>query len=77
MAVPFKVRIGDLLPEFPADTFIVLAALQAAGTVPTRALESVADHLHHFFIFIQSDSHRDHFLPTSLYLLLPFCQESP
>ena len=34
MAIAFKIRVGHLLAELLADTFVFFRPLQAAGTVP-------------------------------------------
>ena len=52
MAVSMEVRIGHLCPKFLANTLVILTALQAAGTVPSGALQTLFDGLHHFLIFI-------------------------
>ena len=62
MTVAFEVRIGDLLPEFLADTLIVLGAFQTAGTVAAGALETVTNGLDHFLILIQTNCHSDQLL---------------
>ena len=63
MTIPCKLGILDLLPEFLADTLIVFAPLQSAGTIASGPLQSVPNHLNHFLIFIESDSHRNTSLP--------------
>ena len=50
-------RVGDLLPEFLADTFILLAALHTAGTIAAGFLQSLTDNFYHFLIFIQPYRH--------------------
>ena len=62
VAIAFKVRVRDLLTEFLTDTFIFLRPLQAAGAVSASALEPLLNGGNHFFIFIQSDGHMQHFL---------------
>ena len=57
MAVTLEIGIGDLLPEFLADALVLLRPFQAAGAVSAGALETVLDHLDHFLVVIQSDSH--------------------
>lgn len=63
MTIPCKLGIRDLLPEFLADTLIVFAPLQSAGTIASGPLQSVPNHLNHFLVFIESDSHRNTSLP--------------
>ena len=57
MAVTGKLRILDLIPEFLADAFVLLAPLQAAGTITAGAFQAVFDHLYDFFVLIQSNRH--------------------
>ena len=57
MAEACELRISDLLAEFLTDALVVLCPFQTAGTVTARTLQAVADHLDHFFIIIQSNSH--------------------
>ena len=52
MAIAFEVRIGDLLPEFLADTLIILGSFQAAGTVSAGTFQTFTDGLYHFLVFI-------------------------
>ena len=59
MAVPFVVRICDLLPKFLADALILLCPLQAAGAIASGAFQSIPDHLYHLFVFIEPNCHID------------------
>ena len=59
MTVALEVRIGDLLPEFFANTLIILCPFQAAGAITTGTLQSLFHHLHHFFILVESDCQND------------------
>ena len=63
MTVALKFGIRDLFTEFLADALIILIALQSARTVTAGTLQSFLDCLHHFLIFIQSDSHDTTSLP--------------
>ena len=56
MAVSGEVGILNLLAEFLTNALVLLCPFQTAGAVSTGALETLSDHLYHFFIFIQSDS---------------------
>ena len=57
MAESLKIRVFHLLPEFLADALILLGPLQAAGTVSASALQTLADHSHHFLVIVQSNCH--------------------
>ena len=57
MAKTREFRIRNLFTEFLTNALIVLGTFQTAGTVTARTLQAVADHLDHFFIIIQSNSH--------------------
>ena len=57
MAIALKIRIGDLIPEFLANALILFCALQAARTVSPGTLQAFLNGSHHFFVFIQSNSH--------------------
>ena len=62
MAVAFEVGISDLLPEFFANALVLLGTLQAARTVSAGAFKALFDGGNHFFIFVESDGHMQHFL---------------
>ena len=64
MTVALEVRIRDLLPELLADALIILAALQAAGTVTTGTLQPLFNGIHHFLIFIQPNCHTNTSFPV-------------
>ena len=67
MTVALEVRIGDLLPEFFANTLIILCPFQAAGAITTGAFQAVPHDLYHFLILIESEcSHHFTSLP-------PYC----
>ena len=57
MAETLKIGVFHLLPEFLADALVLLGPLQAAGTVSAGALQTLADHRHHFLVIIQTNSH--------------------
>ena len=57
MAVTFKHRICDLVPEFFADAFVFFGTFQPAGAIASGALQSLLDCLHHFPVFVQTNSH--------------------
>ena len=57
MAVTLEIRVRNLIPEFPADTPVLLRVLQTAGTVTTGSFQSVPDGLHHLLILIEPNSH--------------------
>ena len=57
MAKTLKIRVRDLLTEFLADALILLCPFQPAGAVASRSLQAIANHLHHFLIFIQPNRH--------------------
>ena len=57
MAVALELRISDLLAEFLANALILFRSFQPTGAVTTGTLETLADCIYHFLIFIQSDSH--------------------
>ena len=57
MTVTLEVGIGNLLPEFLADTLVLLASLQTAGTIATGPLQTVFYHLNHFLIFVKTYCH--------------------
>ena len=63
MAVATVVRVCNLLPEFLADTLVILTALQTAGAVSAGTLQPFLDRLYHFLIFVQSNSHNFTSLP--------------
>ena len=63
MTIAFELRIRDLLTKFLADALIFFRALQTAGAITAGTLQSFLDCLHHFLIFIQSDSHDTTSLP--------------
>ena len=57
MAVTFKIRICDLLPEFLADALILFRTLKSAGAVTAGALQAFLDGGNHFFVFVEPNSH--------------------
>ena len=57
MAETLEIGVLHLLPEFPADALVLLGPLQAAGTVSAGALQTLADHGHHFLVIVQPNSH--------------------
>ena len=57
MAVAGEIGVGHLLPEFRADTFIILGALQTAGAVAAGTLQAVTHGLHHFLVFVEPNRH--------------------
>lgn len=57
VAVPFKIRIGNLLLELLAHTFEILTSGEPAGTVSSRALKPLPDSFDYFFIFIEFNFH--------------------
>ena len=57
MTVTRKIRVSDLLTEFLTNAFIFLRALQTAGAIAAGSLQAIADHLNHFLIIVQSNSH--------------------
>jgi hypothetical protein len=57
VAVAFKVRIGDLLPEFLTDTAILLGMLEPTGTVAPGALQALPDGFYQFRVRVESNSH--------------------
>ena len=57
MAVAFKGRIGDLLPEFLTDAAIFLGMLEPAGTVAPGALQAFPDGFYQFRVRVESNSH--------------------
>ena len=63
MAVTFVLRIGYLIPEFLANTFVFLCPFQAARTISTCSFQSFTDGLHHLGILIQFYCHRLTSLP--------------
>lgn len=63
MTVTAKRGVRDLLPEFLADALIIFGPFQPAGAKTTGPLQSVPNHLNHFLVFIESDSHRNTSLP--------------
>ena len=57
MTITLVVWIGNLLPEFLADAFILFRPLQTAGAISPCTLQAIPNGLHHFFIFIQTNCH--------------------
>ena len=57
MAETLKIGIFHLLTEFLADALVLLRPLQAAGAVSAGALQTLADHGHHFLVIVQSNCH--------------------
>ena len=57
MAETLKIGVFHLLPEFLADTLVLLGPLQAAGAVSAGALQTLPDHGHHFLVIVQSNCH--------------------
>lgn len=57
MAKPLEIRVGYLIAEFLAHTFIFLGLLQPARTVTALFYKPFAYGSHHFFIRIQSYLH--------------------
>ena len=69
VAVAFEVGIGNLAPEFLTHTDVLICFLQAARTVAILLLQSFADHIHDFLVFVKDNSHN---APRSL-LFSPVC----
>ena len=61
-----EVRISHLLPEFLADTLILLGALHTAGAIAAGPFQTLFDGLHHLLILIESNGHKFSFLYASL-----------
>ena len=57
MAETLKIGVFHLLPEFIAETLVLLGPLQAAVAVSAGALQTLADHSHHFLVIVQSNCH--------------------
>ena len=57
VAVAFEIRIFDLFPEFPADAFVVLTALQPARTISAGTNQPLLHGIYDILIFIESDFH--------------------
>ena len=57
VAVSFKIRILDLIPEFFAHAPVFFGPLQTAGAEPTGSFQSFTDGFHDFRILIQPYSH--------------------
>ena len=55
MTISLEIGIGDLLTEFLADTFIILGALEATGTIAALGFKALFDGLYYFFVFVKSD----------------------
>jgi len=54
MAVPFEIRVGNLLSEFLAHTLIVFRPFAAARAIPSRPFKSFPYRVDYIFIFVQS-----------------------
>ncbi len=65
MAVTLIFRVSNLLSKFLTNTFVLFCSLQSAGTIASCTLQSIPDHLYHFFIVIQPNCHKS----TSLLFL--------
>ena len=72
MAITLEIRVCHLLPELLTNALIFLCPLQAAGAIAAGALQAVPDGLHHFLIFIQTNSHSDLPFPGFLYDKTPY-----
>ena len=57
MAKPFKVGVGDLLPELLAHTFELRAFAHAAGAVAVLGFQSLLDEFDLLFVVVESDFH--------------------
>ena len=57
MAETLEIGVGHLLPELLADALVLLSPLQAAGAVSAGALQTLADHRHHFLVIVQTNRH--------------------
>ena len=55
MAESFKLRVGNLFPEFLAHAFGIGCLFQTAGTVTASTFEAIANHFHDFLVFIKPD----------------------
>lgn len=55
MAVSLEIRIGYLLPELLAHTFVILGTLSATRTISARPFKSFADCFYDFFVFVKSN----------------------
>ena len=64
MAVTHIIRIRNLLPELLANALILLRTLKSAGTVSTRLLQTILNHLYDFPILIEPNCHIKTFLPS-------------
>ena len=56
MTITFKIRIRDLLTEFPADALIVFCLLKSAGTVAVFCFQSLPDGSDNFRVGIEADN---------------------
>ena len=57
MAETLEIGIFHLLPDLLADALFLLGPLQSAGAVSAGALQTLADHGHHFLVIVQSNCH--------------------
>ncbi len=69
MTEPFKVWVGDLFTEFPADALRVLGLFDPARTVAALLLQTLLDHIGYFFVRVNCHCHSEH--PLSAALALP------
>ena len=65
MTVTFEIRIGYLRAELFAHTFVLGAFAYSARTVTAFCDKTFANGLYHFFILVESYSHRINFLMAS------------
>lgn len=59
VAVAFEIFVGDLLAEFLADTFGILARFHTAGAIAAATFQAFFDDSYDFFIFIEANFHSD------------------
>ena len=57
MAITLEIGVSHLFPKLFANAFILLCALQSAGTVAAGALQAFPDGGNHFLILIQMNCH--------------------
>ena len=57
MAVPFELRIRNLLTKLLTNALILLCPLQTTGAIATGTLQTILHHLDDFLVFVESNCH--------------------
>ena len=70
MTISLEIRVGNLLPEFLANTLVVFCLFHAARTISSARFQSFLNCFDYFFVFVES---YHNCLRKSLLLYILYC----